>query len=245
MGTSQSLHLSPNWVSAKRSMTAITKNGAGVDNQNYTQFMQNLFRCIKNANEAYGNGVRGGGRKNAFGAAGRNGVVRFANFFNVVRGEGFDNALGLLFTEEELDNIKPDDFLLRFLEYTRGEEGDSFIDDAAAASAMDEVLSEVFKDCDDMDSIKDVFENADDDKLWGWIVDFEVIYIMEYASTILHSHIFQKQEDPDDVCRQIKEWLRQELMNRLDEEERPTDLFSPQGQQYISSLTDKIIGIWG
>jgi hypothetical protein len=244
MGTSQSLHLTPNWESAKRSMTTITKNGAGLDNKNYTRFVLNLLRCAKNANEAYGNGVHGG-RGHTFGAAARSSVVRFANYVNIVRGEGFEHALGLLFTEDELDDIKPDDFLLRFLEYIRGDEGDSFIDDAAATSAMDEVLSELFKDCYDMESIKDVFGSVDDDKLWGWIVDFEVIYIMEYASTLLHSHIFQKQKDPDDVCRQIKEWLRQELMDKLNDEERPADLFSPQGQQYISSLTDKIIGIWG
>lgn len=244
MGTSQSIHLTPNWKSTKQSVTAITKEGGGDGNKNYVQFMRNFSHCVRDANEHAGAGARGGGR-GSFGVAGRNSAKRFAQFFYTAQTNGFDNALGLIFSAEELDNLKPEEFLLRLQEYLRGEESDSSFDDAAATVAMDEVLADVFKDCDDMDSIKDVFENSNEDKLFGWIVNFEVTYIIEYASSLLHSHIFQKEKDPDEICRQIKDWLRQELMNKLDEEEHPADLYSPQGQNYISELTDKIISIWG
>ena len=244
MGTSQSIHLTPNWKSTKQSVTAITKEGGGEGNKNYVQFMRNFSRCVRNANEHAGAGDRGGG-KASFGVAGGKSAMRFAQFFYTVQKDGFDNALGLIFSTEELDNLKPDEFLLKLQEYLRGEEYDPSFDDAAATAAMDEVLADVFKDCDDMDSIKDVFEKSNEDKLFGWIVNFEVTYIIEYASSLLHSHIFQKEKDPDEVCRQIKDWLRQELMDKLDEEGHPADLYSPQGQSYISELTDKIISIWG
>lgn len=203
MGTSQSIHLTPNWKSTKQSVTAITKEGGGEGNKNYVQFMRNFSRCVRNANEHAGAGARGGG-KASFGVAGGKSAMRFARFFYTVQKDGFDNALGLIFSTEELDNLKPDEFLLKLQEYLRGEEYDPSFDEAAATAAMDEVLADVFKDCDDMDSIKDVFENSNEDKLFGWIVNFEVTYIIEYASSLLHSHIFQKEKDPDEICRQIK-----------------------------------------
>lgn len=244
MGTSQSIHLTPNWKSTKQSVTTITKEGGGDGNKNYVHLMRNFSRCVREANEHAGAGARGGGRV-SFGVAGRNSALRFAQFFYTAQKDGFENALGLIFSAEELDNLKPEEFLLKLQEYLRGEESNSSLDDAAAAAAMDEVLADVFKDCGDMDSIKDVLENSNEDKLFSWIVNFEVTYIIEYASSLLHSHVFQKEKDPDEVCRQIKDWLRQELMDKLDEEGHPADLYSPQGQNYISELTDKIISIWG
>ena len=244
MGTSQSIHLTPNWKSTKQSVTTITKEGGGDGNKNYVHLMRNFSRCVREANEHAGAGARGRGRV-SFGVAGRNSALRFAQFFYTAQKNGFENALGLIFSAEELDNLKPEEFLLKLQEYLRGEESNSSLDDAAAAAAMDEVLADVFKDCGDMDSIKDVLENSNEDKLFSWIVNFEVTYIIEYASSLLHSHVFQKEKDPDEVCRQIKDWLRQELMDKLDEEGHPADLYSPQGQNFISELTDKIISIWG
>ena len=118
------------------------------------------------------------------------------------------------------------------------------MDDAAATYAMDKVLKEILSDCNDGQEIEDRLQNASEDDICEWIISFEVEYILEYSAELFQSHIFDKGSNPEDIKREIRGWLHNELDEKLSKEMSQIDFNSQDGKDYLDSLTSDILDIW-
>ena len=123
-------------------------------------------------------------------------------------------------------------------------DNDSTMDDAAATYAMDKVLKEILSDCNDGQEIEDRLQNASEDDICEWIISFEVEYILEYSAELFQSHIFDKGSNPEDIKREIRGWLHNELDEKLSKEMGQIDFNSQDGKDYLDSLTSDILDIW-
>lgn len=245
MGTSQSHNLksTPNWSSAKRAITSIA-NGTGNADKNNTKFMRSL-------GSALGSGIyRGksaGGRKghsSTFGRAGGRAATNFISFISDTRNKGLAGVLNFTDLSQQQQPQTPRDFIDRILQQIVGE-NDSNMDDGAAAYAMDCLLNEILKDCNDSQEIEDRFCEATDDDIHRWIIDFEIEYILEFSAELFQSHIFDKGSNPESIKNQIRNWLHNELDDRLKDNLSKYDLTTSAGKAILDTLTADIIEIWG
>ena len=123
-------------------------------------------------------------------------------------------------------------------------DNDSTMDDAAATYAMDKVLNDILSDCKDGQEIEDKLHNATDDDLHEWIITFEIEYILEYSAELFQSHIFDKGSNPEEIKKDMRGWLHNELDEKLSKELTQIDFNSREGKEYLDSLTSEILDIW-
>ena len=245
MGTSQSHNLksSPNWSAAKRAITNIAN---GTDNKaaSNAKFFGNLGTALGNGLYRGGRtGGHGGKRGSSFGRAGGQAVRGFITVLSNTKQYGLVSSLGI---DRLLDLQKPktpQDFKDLLLHEIVGD-NDSTMDDAAATYAMDKVLNDILSDCKDGQEIEDKLQNATDDNLHEWIITFEIEYILEYSAELFQSHIFDKGRNPEEIKKDMRGWLHNELDEKLSKELKQIDFNSLEGKEYLDSLTSDILDIW-
>lgn len=238
MGTSQ-IHLlktTPQWSAAKKAMTDVIKD------QGNSQKLSKLMTAFRTAvnNTMY----RGRGNdRGTFGRAGSRALGNVIRFISEVRSVGIEGAIdGLKLSQEDRPQIPRE--LIRVLCGLTSIDADALHDDEAAVEAQEKLLSIIFEQCDSLADIETLLRQADEDEIDGWILDYEVEYIMEYMGELFQSHIFDKNANPEIVCNEIKQWLRSELDNRLANEMHHINIFSLEGKTYIDTLTARILDIW-
>lgn len=239
MGTSQShsLKTTPQWSAAKKAMTSVIKDQGNAQKQ--SRLMTAFGTAVGDG--LYRGGNRGGG--GSFGRAGSRALGNVVQFISDVRSLGIGGAInGLGLPQDERPQTPRE--LIRALCGLTSADADALQDDEAAVEAQGKLLSMIFEQCDSLADIETLLQQADEDTIDGWILDFEVEYIMEYMGGLFQSHIFDKNANPDAVCSEIKQWLRSELDNRLANEMRHVNVFSPEGKAYIDTLTARILDIW-
>lgn len=234
MGTSQShlLKSGPNWSEAKRAITGIVKE-TGDRNANCSKFMQGFSTAISGSY----------GRSGSIGAAGSRATKNFVDFIGVAQAGGVNAILDLLQLQQERDVLTKESFLEKIIIYVSGEH-ESTEDDDAAMIAMEKLLNDICSDCNSIEQIVEKLQNATDDDKIDWIIRFEIEYILEYAGELFQGHILDKTDNPDRVIMEIRNWMHQELDERISETLRPIDFSTDEGKEVVSNLTKEILDIW-
>lgn len=245
MGTSQSHNLktSPNWSTTKRAMTSIAK---GTENKVATnaKFIGNFGTALGNGlYRGGGNGRHGGNRGSSFGRAGGRAVRGLTTVLNNAKQYGLIASLGIENLPDAQKPKTPQDFKELLLHEIIGD-NDSTMDDAAATYAMDKVLNDILSNCKDGQEIEDRLQNASEDDICEWIITFEVEYILEYSAELFQSHIFDKGSNPEEIKREIRGWMHNELDEKLSKDMAQIDFNSQDGKDYLDSLTAEILDIW-
>lgn len=245
MGTSQSHNLksSPNWSAAKRAMTSLAN---GTENKSVTnaKFFGNFGTALGNGLYRGGETSRhGGNRGSSFGRAGGQVVRGLTTVLNNIKQYGLISSFGIDKLPDAQKPKTPQDFKELLLHEIIGD-NDSTMDDAAATYAMDKVLNDILSDCKDGQEIDDKLQNATDDDLHEWIITFEIEYILEYSAELFQSHIFDKGRNPEEIKKDMRGWLHNELDEKLSKELKQIDFNSPEGKVYLDSLTSEILDIW-
>ena len=102
----------------------------------------------------------------------------------------------------------------------------------------------IFSDIETIDDIEKVLQDATDEQIEGWMVDFQVEYIMELNGILFDAQIFSKGVDPDQIASQIRGFIRAKINEACLELLHQVNLFSPEGEDFIESLTQQILEIW-
>ena len=223
MGTSQSHNLksSPNWSAAKRAMTSIA-NGTGNKLASNAKFFGNLGTALGDSlYRGSKTGGHGGKRGRSFGRAGGHAVRGLTTILNNTKQYGLISSLGIDRLPDAQKPQTPDDFKELLLHEIIGD-NDSTMDDAAATYAMDKVLNDLHE----------------------WIITFEIEYILEYSAELFQSHIFDKGSNPEEIKKDMRGWLHNELDEKLSKELTQIDFNSLEGKEYLDSLTSEILNIW-
>ena len=245
MGTSQSLHLktTPQWSSAKKAVTSVINDP---ENQEKCQnFMTKFVTAIGNDGIYYGSDHHGrnGDVRHAFGRAGAKYLGNVLDFVSNIKSHDLPYALDILNIKNS-ELLKTPEDLINILCGLSAANTNAQIDEESATIAQRRLLAEMFKECDDLESVEEMIKAANEDTLDSWIIFYEVEYIIEFQGTLFQTHILDKDANPDNVFAQIKRWLKIELNSRLTDEIKHIDLFSEEGKQYIDKLTSKILLIW-
>lgn len=245
MGTSQSHNLksSPNWSAAKRAITSIVN---GTDNKlaSNAKFFGNLGTALGNGlYRGSRTGGHGGRRGTSFGRAGGQTVRGLITVLNNTKQYGLMSSLGVDKLPDTQKPKTPEDFKELLLHEIIGD-NDSTMDDAAATYAMDKVLNDILSDCKDGQELEDKLQNATDDDLHEWIITFEIEYILEYSAELFQCHIFDKGSNPEEIKKDMRGWLHNELDEKLSKELTQIDFNSREGKEYLDSLTSEILDIW-
>ena len=156
---------------------------------------------------------------------------------------GLVSSLGIDRLPDTQKPKTPHDFKELLLHEIIGD-NDSTMDDAAATYAMDKVLNDILSDCKDGQEIEDKLQNATDDDLHEWIITFEIEYILEYSAELFQSHIFDKGSNPEEIKKDMRGWLHNELDEKLSKELTQIDFNSRERKEYLDSLTSEILDIW-
>lgn len=238
MGTSQShsLKTTPQWSAAKKAMTSVIKDYGNLQKQSKLMTAFGAAVC----DGLYRGDNRGGG---SFGRAGSRALGNVVQFISNVRSIGIGGAIDVLGLPQEEWPQTPIELIMVLCGLTSADT-DALHDDEAAVEAQEKLLSMIFEQCDSLADIETLLQQADEDAIDGWILDYEVEYIIEYMGELFQSHIFNKNANPETVCNEIKQWLRSELDNRLANNMRHINVFSPEGKAYIDTLTARILDIW-
>ena len=166
-----------------------------------------------------------------------------ATVLNNIKQYGLVSSLGIDRLPDTQKPKTPHDFKELLLHEIIGD-NDSTMDDAAATYAMDKVLNDILSDCKDGQEIEDKLQNATDDDLHEWIITFEIEYILEYSAELFQSHIFDKGSNPEEIKKDMRGWLHNELDEKLSKELTQIDFNSREGKEYLDSLTSEILDIW-
>ena len=241
MGTSQSHNLksSPNWSAAKRAITSIA-NGTDNKTASNAKFFGNLGTALGDGLYRGGRtGGHGGKRGSSFGRAGGQAVRGLVTVLSNTKQYGLISSLGIDRLPDEQKPKTPQDFKELLLHEIVGD-NDSTMDDAAATYAMDKVLNDILSDCKNGQEIEDKLQNATDDNLHEWIITFEIEYILEYSAELFQSHIFDKGRNPEEIKKDIRGWLQNELDKKLNKELTQIEFNSPEVKEFLDSLTSEI-----
>lgn len=232
------------FVFANALLTGITKT--------FVPFYSSFPEIFSNLGIALGNGLYRGGRigghggkrgGSSFGRAGGHAVRGLATVLNNIKQYGLVSSLGIDRLPDTQKPKTPHDFKELLLHEIIGD-NDSTMDDAAATYAMDKVLNDILSDCKDGQEIEDKLQNATDDDLHEWIITFEIEYILEYSAELFQSHIFDKGSNPEEIKKDMRGWLHNELDEKLSKELTQIDFNSREGKEYLDSLTSEILDIW-
>lgn len=249
MGTSQSFNLksSPNWTRAKRRMSSLVSGE--IDQQKVDALMSAFVLAINdnavethNANHHDAAGLNHGHHSHViFGNAGGRSSKTFLSFIGNVRQENLAAALQL--HEEDLQQKSPQEIISDIFEKVTSNDNANFDDDAAKA-ALQELLNDILKDCIDASSIEEIFKSADEDTICYWIMKFYALYISEFQGEIFQKQIYDYCDNPKQKQEEIINWIYQRIDETYGDDIRQLNLFSEEGQAFISELSDKIISIW-
>lgn len=237
MGTSQSFKSGPKWSTAKRAVTQLVnavKSGSDTTNS-----CSNYMRAFSNATS----GNRGEGHsESGFGHAGSRIGKAFGAFLVNVQGGSLADILNL--TSDDIDQQSKYDLIDEIRKHIIDED-DATMDDDAAKVAFDSVINKICEECKEGKDVREIFENASQEQIDGWIILFYIEYIIEFGAELFQSHIFDKDGDAVQTCNAIRDYLEVELCDRYMDELRNLDLSSQEGQQFLGNMINEILGIWG
>ncbi len=237
MGTSQSHNLksSPNWSAAKRAMTSLAN---GTDNKpaSNAKFFGNLGIALGNGlyrgGRIEGMEVRGG---SSFGRAGGHAVRGLATVLNNIKQYGLVSSLGIDRLPDTQKPKTPHDFKELLLHEIIGTMILQWMMQQQLMQWI-KVLNDILSDCKDGQEIEDKLHNATDDDLHEWIITFEIEYILEYSAELFQSHIFDKGSNPEEIKKDMRGWLHNELDEKLSKELTQIDFNSREGKEYLDSF---------
>lgn len=248
MGTSQSFKLktTPNWSSAKKAMTEVTTEATPESIKKFLTAFSNAvsdtaYRGERNETREQSDGGHGGGRSYSFGKAGSRIAQNFVGLVSGIKDSGVVDFLGL--SLDELQELTAQKLLHQLYDKLAGKD-DANPDDEAAKAALDELLAEVFNECAEIEDFNGIIQNASQDIVDGWLISYNVSYIIEYNAELFQTHIFSKEANPEKVFGEIKRFLRNEVSAYLGAEMHNINIFSLEGRQFIDEMTGKILDIW-
>ena len=67
---------------------------------------------------------------------------------------------------------------------------------------------------------------------------------MDSSAELFQSHIFDKGSNPEEIKKDMRGWLHNELDEKLSKELTQIDFNSREGKEYLDSLTSEILDIW-
>lgn len=237
MGTSQSLNLktTPNWASAKRSMSAIVRHRNAVSQQQVNSLLRNVSRAIvHDSNRSYG---RSGGRV----------AKNFIQFISFVRNNGIGAFVEQLNPGINFADLSVRDVLMlikKQISNQNPDEDHSTLDDLAARTAFEKLLSLIFSEVETVADLEVLLRDATEDQLNAWMIEFQVEYIMELNGILFDAQIFSKGVEPDQIASQIRGFVRTKINEVYIIESHQLNLLTPEGETFVESLTQQILNIW-
>lgn len=237
MGTSQSLNLktTPNWASAKRSMSAIVRHRNAVSQQQVNSLLRNVSRAIvHDSNRSYG---RSGGRV----------AKNFIQFISFVRSNGIGAFVEQLNPGVNFADLSVRDVLMlikKQISNQNPDEDHSTLDDLAARTAFEKLLSLIFSKVETVADLEVLLRDATEDQLNAWMIEFQVEYIMELNGILFDAQIFSKGAEPDQIASQIRGFVRTKINEVYIIESHLLNLLTPEGETFVESLTQQILNIW-
>lgn len=237
MGTSQSLNLktTPNWASAKRSMSAIVRHRNAVSQQQVNSLLRNVSRAIvHDSNRSYG---RSGGRV----------AKNFIQFISFVRNNGIGAFVEQLNPGINFADLSVRDVLMlikKQISNQNPDEDHSTLDDLAARTAFEKLLSLIFSEVETVADLEVLLRDATEDQLNAWMIGFQVEYIMELNGILFDAQIFSKGAEPDQIASQIRGFVRTKINEVYIIESHQLNLLTPEGETFVESLTQQILNIW-
>ncbi len=237
MGTSQSLNLktTPNWASAKRSMSAIVRHRNAVSQQQVNSLLRNVSRAIvHDSNRSYG---RSGGRV----------AKNFIQFISFVRNNGIGAFVEQLNPGINFADLSVRDVLMlikKQISNQNPDEDHSTLDDLAARTAFEKLLSLIFSEVETVADLEVLLRDATEDQLNAWMIEFQVEYIMELNGILFDAQIFSKGAEPDQIASQIRGFVRTKINEVYIIESHQLNLLTPEGETFVESLTQQILNIW-
>lgn len=237
MGTSQSLNLktTPNWASAKRSMSAIVRHRNAVSQQQVNSLLRNVSRAIvHDSNRSYG---RSGGRV----------AKNFIQFISFVRNNGIGAFVEQLNPGINFADLSVRDVLMlikKQISNQNPDEDHSTLDDLAARTAFEKLLSLIFSEVETVADLEVLLRDATEEQLNAWMIEFQVEYIMELNGILFDAQIFSKGAEPDQIASQIRGFVRTKINEVYIIESHQLNLLTPEGETFVESLTQQILNIW-
>lgn len=237
MGTSQSLNLktTPNWASAKRSMSAIVRHRNAVSQQQVNSLLRNVSRAIvHDSNRSYG---RSGGRV----------AKNFIQFISFVRNNGIGAFVEQLNLNVNFADLSVRDVLMlikKQISNQNPDEDHSTLDDLAARTAFEKLLSLIFSEVETVADLEVLLRDATEDQLNAWMIEFQVEYILELNGILFDAQIFSKGAEPDQIASQIRGFVRTKINEVYISESHQLNLLTPEGETFVESLTQQILNIW-
>lgn len=237
MGTSQSLNLktTPNWASAKRSMSAIVRHHNAVSQQQVNSLLRNVSRAIvHDSNRSYG---RSGGRV----------AKNFIQFISFVRNNGIGAFVEQLNLNVNFADLSVRDVLMlikKQISNQNPDEDHSTLDDLAARTAFEKLLSLIFSEVETVADLEVLLRDATEDQLNAWMIEFQVEYILELNGILFDAQIFSKGAEPDQIASQIRGFVRTKINEVYISESHQLNLLTPEGETFVESLTQQILNIW-
>lgn len=237
MGTSQSLKLktSPNWSSAKKAMTKIVRHRNEVTQPLVRNFLRQLSRAI--VADSHGSYGRSGGKV----------ASNFINVISSIRKDSLQSYLGQVAPDTnyiELTVREAIALLAKHVSNPYVEQDHCTLDDIAARTAFEKLLETIFLEVETVNEIDQIIHDASEEQLEAWMIEFQVNYIMELNGVLFDSFIFSKNADPDQIGREIRDYVRTEINEACLENMKYVTLFSEEGRQFIETLTQQILKIW-
>ncbi|MEA5126910.1 MAG: hypothetical protein VB074_01880 [Proteiniphilum sp.] len=238
MGTSQSVNPSvknnPNWGDLSRAISVASRSADISDNQ-----LQGIMRHFVNA---VGGSGAGHGRSNTFGRAGISRAQRFISFVSDVQRGGFDEAsrsIGII----DVANLSVNDYINHLLTYCA--DGNSNLDETAANGAMDELLKHILNNVDSLESIENIFQEANIETQHEWLCFFFASYIMEFSDELFSTRIFENEGDRVRTFQEIRNYVQRSLEGlNPDEGLQNVDWHGEEGVAVIKNLQTEILEIW-
>lgn len=237
MGTSQSLKLktSPNWSSAKKAMTKMVRHRNEITQPLVRNFLRQLSRAI--VADSHGSYGRSGGK-----VAGN-----FINVISSIRNDSLQSYLGKVAPDTNYAELTVRDaiaLLVKHVSNPHAEQDHCTLDDIAARTAFEKLLETIFLEVETVNEIEQIIHEASEDQLESWMIEFQVNYIMELNGVLFDSFIFSKNADPEQIGREIRDYVRTEINEACLENMKHVNLFAEDGKLFIDTITQQILKIW-
>ena len=184
------------------------------------------------------------------GSYGRSGGKVASNFINVIssiRKDSLQSYLGQVAPDTnyiELTVREAIALLAKHVSNPYVEQDHCTLDDIAARTAFEKLLETIFLEVETVNEIDQIIHDASEEQLEAWMIEFQVNYIMELNGVLFDSFIFSKNADPDQIGREIRDYVRTEINEACLENMKYVTLFSEEGRQFIETLTQQILKIW-
>ena len=237
MGTSQSLNLktTPNWSSAKKAMTTIVRHRNEVTQPMVRNFLRQLSRAV--ITDSHGSYGRAGGR-----------VARnFIGAISSVKNGSLQSYIAQLEPDANYAQLTVRDVIVQLAKHLsnpNAEHNHSTLDEIAARAAFENLLQQIFSEVETAEDIEQILKDATEDQIEGWMIEFQLNYIMELNGVLFDSYIFSKDAEPDQVCREIRDFVRAAINEACLDNMHHVNFETEEGKQFIETLTQQILEIW-